>query len=306
MVLIKNNKTKKYRGGFKNIDTVLEKIRLYVNSIIENNRHFRGNSKMKGAGLLDFTKSMGNMDPKSLGGLDLTSMAGLDPKSMGGLDLKSMAGLDPKSMGGLDLKSMAGLDLNSPGGLNSNPMAAVNINSLMGPEVLGAVNNIMFTYIEDVSQILCENGIDFDKLLNSTSRDLAGKGIHLKLLIVQMVAHLKTILEYFGYGQLIPMDINKLAEMFIKMLKEKGTYKCGIRSQPVEDLVNLNAPYKSKNGNNVKQLINAGLGLDIGGNSSFAKTIITSQENYAKDVLPDAPVKKGGKRRKNTKRRSNK
>jgi len=114
------------------------------------------------------------------------------------------------------------------------------------------VDQQIYGYVTDVSELLCEHGIDIDKLLDVTHKGLTSKGVFINVLISKIADDIKIILDNIGIGFLMPIDVTKVAAGIFSTLKTKGTFKCPLRFKDEDNIVNLNPPDIKKRANKLK------------------------------------------------------
>jgi hypothetical protein len=210
--------------------------------------------------------------------------------------------------------AMAGI-LNQVQGLSSKGMGSM-VGSMIDQQIYG--------YIEDVSEILCEHGIDLDKFLDVTHTDFAKRGIFIDVLMAKIVDDIKMILDKIGIGFLMPIDIKKVAGGIFEQLKTKGSFKCPLRFKAPDVIVNLNPPDIKKRANKLKIFL--GLENEPGLLNTLMSAMMPTKEPEKADgsktavsdtpptipvitpppPLPPAPPTKIGGGKRKTRRRSNK
>ena len=180
-------------------------------------------------------------------------------------------------------------------------LASKNMNAAAG----AMVDEQVYGYVADVSEILCEHGIDIDKLLDVTHKDLTSRGVFVNVLISKIADDIKMILDNIGIGFLMPIDVTKVAAGIFSTLKTKGTFKCPLRFKAQESIVNLNPPSIKKRANKLKLFL--GLEKKPGLLNTLMKSMTlskekepeTSDEMETTNIPPPPPPPKtnGGKRK---------
>jgi hypothetical protein len=194
--------------------------------------------------------------------------------------------------------------------MKSNPAMAGILNQVqglsskgMGSMVSSMVDKQIYGYIEDVSEILCEHGIDLDKFLDVTHKDFAKRGVFIDVLMAKIVDDIKMILDKIGIGFLMPIDIKKVAGGIFEQLKTKGSFKCPLRFKAPDVIVNLNPPDIKKRANKLKIFL--GLENEPGLLNSLMSAMMSPQEP-AKPTEPPAPPAQpkaaGGKNKRKTRK----
>jgi hypothetical protein len=198
--------------------------------------------------------------------------------------------------------------------MKSNPAMAGILNQVqglsskgMGSMVSSMVDQQIYGYIEDVSEILCEHGIDLDKFLDVTHKDFAKRGIFIDVLMAKIVDDIKMILDKIGIGFLMPIDIKKVAGGIFEQLKTKGSFKCPLRFKAPDVIVNLNPPDIKKRANKLKIFL--GLENEPGLLNTLMSAMMSPQEPAKPAAAASAPTEPpaqpkaaGGKNKRKTRK----